>query len=154
MTEDAREVRDRIAARVLVVDPDGAVLLLRGSDPHRPEAGTWWFTPGGGVDAGESVEDAARREAHEETGLVVDDLGPVRFERVAEFVFEGERYRQHERFFVVRTHRFDAVTDGWTEVEQRSVHEHRWWTPAEIAASAETFYPERLLEWLRQVPAS
>lgn len=33
-------VRDRVAARVLVVDPDGAVLLLRGGDPHRPEAGT------------------------------------------------------------------------------------------------------------------
>ena len=46
---------DRVAARVLVVDRDGAVLLLRGGDPHRPEAGTWWFTPGGGVDDGESV---------------------------------------------------------------------------------------------------
>lgn len=147
-------VRDRVAARVLVVDPDGAVLLLRGGDPHRPEAGTWWFTPGGGVDEDETVEDAARREVHEETGLVVGDLGPVRFERVAEFDFEGARYRQQEHFFAVCVDRFDAVTDGWTEIEQRSVHEHRWWTAVEIAASDETFYPERLLEWLRQVRAS
>lgn len=145
--------RDRVAARVLVVDEGGAVLLLRGSDPDRPDAGTWWFTPGGGVDDGESVEDAARREVHEETGLVVDELGPVVFERVAEFDFEGARYRQHESFFAVCVDRFDAVTDGWTETERRAVHEHRWWTPEEIAASDETFYPERLVAWLRQVRA-
>ena len=46
----------RRSARVLVIDPDGCVLLLRGFDPARPERGDWWFTPGGGVDPGESRE--------------------------------------------------------------------------------------------------
>jgi len=48
----------RYAARVLLLDEAGRVLLFRGGDPHRPEAGTWWFTPCGGLDAGETVEDA------------------------------------------------------------------------------------------------
>jgi 8-oxo-dGTP pyrophosphatase MutT (NUDIX family) len=44
--------RKRRAARVILIDERGRVLLLRGSDPGRPEAGTWWFTPGGGVEPG------------------------------------------------------------------------------------------------------
>ena len=46
----------------------GKVALVRRA--IRPRKGTWVF-PGGYVDAGESVEDAARREVWEETGLTV-----------------------------------------------------------------------------------
>ena len=58
-----------------MVDDRARVLLLRGRDPADPSAGRWWFTPGGGVDPGETVEQAARREIAEETGLVAADLG-------------------------------------------------------------------------------
>src|SRR4051812_17962875 len=140
---------ERRAARVIVVDQDGAVLLLRGFDPTRPERGSWWFTPGGGLDPGETAPDAARRELAEETGLVIDALGEARFERDATFEFEGVTYRQHERYFVVRTDRFAPTRDGWTEVERRSVLEHRWWTVDELAATDAVIYPERLADHVR-----
>ena len=48
-------VTDRRAARVLLVDAADRVLLFAGSDPLRPGDGSWWFTPGGGLDDGEDA---------------------------------------------------------------------------------------------------
>jgi ADP-ribose pyrophosphatase YjhB (NUDIX family) len=61
-----------VAAAIPVDDRGRVILLRRGFDPGR---GLWTF-PGGFVDLGESVEDAARRETDEELRLAVE-LGPL-----------------------------------------------------------------------------
>ena len=55
------------AAGIAFVDPDGAVLLLRRGPGAQDHVGEWCF-PGGGVEDGETLEQAARREALEEVG--------------------------------------------------------------------------------------
>jgi ADP-ribose pyrophosphatase YjhB (NUDIX family) len=56
-------------AAAIPVDEEGRVILLRrGFDPGQ---GLWTF-PGGFVDLGESVPDAARRETDEELGMAVE----------------------------------------------------------------------------------
>ncbi|WP_418648244.1 NUDIX hydrolase [Thauera butanivorans] len=45
---------------------DGRILLVRRANP--PDAGRWGF-PGGKIDAGETIENAAVRELLEETGV-------------------------------------------------------------------------------------
>ena len=137
---------ERQGARVLLLDDDDALLLVHGRDATDPAAGTWWFTPGGGVEAGESFLDAAHRELQEETGAQVGALHEIPGERFAEFVFEGRLYRQTERYFAARLPRFDPVADGWTELEARSVIEMRWWSHDAFDASPEVFFPSDLAE--------
>ncbi len=141
----------RHAARVIVVDDDGCVLLLEGCDPARLEEGTWWFTPGGGVDDGETIDDAARRELREETGLVVDDLGEPVFHRTTEFSFEGVHYRQTEDFFCVRVPRYEIRDDGWNEIERRAMLGARWWSLDELRTTSNTVYPETLAHIVAQL---
>ena len=138
---------ERQAARVVLV-ADGRVLLQNGFDPARPEDGTWWLTPGGGLNDGESVEEGAVREVHEETGLRLSpqQLGPVIATRVCLFNFERRRYRQSETFFAVRVELFTPQHHGWDEVEQRALLDHRWWSVDELRATGEAVYPRQLAD--------
>lgn len=63
----------KVAVVVLVTMNNQLVLIKRGTVPHIGE----WSFPGGYVDRGEPVENAARREVREETGLDVELTGLV-----------------------------------------------------------------------------
>lgn len=59
------------SANVVVVNDTGALLLIRRTDNDN------WALPGGAMDLGESLVDAARRETAEETGIQVQITGLV-----------------------------------------------------------------------------
>lgn len=57
----------RVAVGVVVVKNRSVLLVKRGQDPGRG----LWSVPGGLIELGETLEDAARREVREETGIDV-----------------------------------------------------------------------------------
>lgn len=133
----------RPAARVLLLDPAGRVLLFRFVTADTGYA--WWATPGGRVEPGETPEAAARREVFEETGLAGFQLGPCVWVREHVFPWNGVTYRQSERLYVAHVEPFEVSLAGFLEHEVEMMREHRWWSAAEIqAAAGERFAPRRL----------
>ncbi|SCX53164.1 8-oxo-dGTP pyrophosphatase MutT, NUDIX family [Klenkia marina] len=146
----------RPTARVVVLAPDGRVLLL-GARLTGPDAVPgdvlFWATPGGGVEEGESVRVAAARELAEEVGLVVAPEaleGPVWMRRHVGR-FGDQEIDSRETFFVLRDVEHVVVPGARTELEVRADEPHRWWSASEVAASAEAFAPRELAELLPEV---
>ncbi|MGW5558033.1 NUDIX hydrolase [Micromonospora sp. NPDC003944] len=152
---DDRAYTLRRAARVLLVDAAGRVLLFEGFDPARP-GHRYWFTPGGGLDPLESPASAAARELAEETGLRVDpaELGESVWSDATEFSFDGTWYRQEQDFFLLRVDSWRVDTTGFNDIERRSIADHRWWVPGELAASGDRFYPPELPALLTRLEQS
>ncbi|MBA4493376.1 NUDIX domain-containing protein [Paenactinomyces guangxiensis] len=80
-----------VGAHVLVINGKDQLLLQQG-------AGGLWELPGGLLIRGETLEDTARRQVFEQTGLVIGELDLLR-------VFSGEKYRiaDEDQKYIVAT---------------------------------------------------
>ncbi|MBN1451224.1 MAG: NUDIX hydrolase [Anaerolineales bacterium] len=111
-----------VGAAILIVDDHNRLLLMKRSDSG------CWDPPGGGTEPGEIVENAARREALEETGLQVGEMSLFG-------VFSGpELYYKYpngdEVYNVTIVYRSRDVTGKISLNDEHT--EWRWFAPADI----------------------
>jgi 8-oxo-dGTP pyrophosphatase MutT (NUDIX family) len=149
--------RPRPAARVLLLDPDGRLLLIRTSPaPESPVY--YWMTPGGEQHAGETPEETAARELREETGFDAP-IGPCVWFRAFTWFFPGNARRPPawflttEHFFVARAPAGPPpprpASDGDDEMVE--LGEARWWSLDDLRATVEPLSPTGLVELLEPI---
>jgi 8-oxo-dGTP pyrophosphatase MutT (NUDIX family) len=144
-------LRIRHAVRAIVIDPTDRVLLVRFEFP----TATVWAFPGGGVEPDETPIEALHRELAEELGLVDAPIGPHVWDRlhVVPFV-DGQWDGQRDQFHLVRVPAFEPQPHlSWEQLRAEKLHEMRWWTLEEIAASTVRFAPARLADHLAHLLA-
>lgn len=129
MDEDGPD-SGRHAAGVLFVSPEGRVLLLKRSGSE-DNYGGYWALPGGGMEAGETPEDTARRESAEEIGV------------------EPERLRQIDRRRTPRGLTFHTFAAPSEEFEPRLNGEHTDHAWADLDDLPEPVHPA-VLRTLRE----
>jgi 8-oxo-dGTP diphosphatase len=148
-------VRERPSARLIVLDPQGRVLLFLFHHREGPLAGIrFWATPGGSLEPGESYAQAATRELFEETGIAAD-VGEEIGRGHAEFMMpDGETVTADERYFLVRTSDQVDPSANPDPLERSVMADMRWWPLDEIANAAEPVFPENLVEMVRASPVA
>jgi 8-oxo-dGTP pyrophosphatase MutT (NUDIX family) len=142
----------RQVARIVVLDAEGSVLLVRYQDvqpmdPERVGPLTYWVPPGGGLNPSESYESAAARELEEETGLT-PEIGPLLWERRHVLQYKERLVSQHERYFLAR---LGSIRPAVANRTSEAILEHRWWTVPDLCRSSDQFFPVGFVELLQPI---
>lgn len=145
-------MRERKAARLLVISPAEEVLLFRFHHTDDALAGeSHWATPGGGLEPGETFHAAAVRELYEETGIQVSALAePVADRRVSLILPSGEAVVAVEQYFIVHVQNTTLCRSQWTAHEKKVMADHHWWSAQELRTAKETVWPENLRQLLME----
>ncbi|MDQ0718723.1 8-oxo-dGTP diphosphatase [Streptomyces luteogriseus] len=124
----------RHAVRAIILDQDDRTLLCRFAIPKPEGTIVVWAAPGGGVETGEALLTALRRELHEEVGLTLDADPPhVWHQEVTDPGHAAGYDGVINDYFLIRTAFFNprgALSDD--ELAAENITGLKWWRLQDI----------------------
>ena len=132
----------RMTVKLLLLDEDDRVLLIRSTDPR--SGAQCWYPVGGGVERGESLQQAARREAHEETGLASLPVGSPVWTRDHTYEYDGRTVEVHEDWLLLRVPHFAPRPASPSEYETKTIAGFHWWKVDDLSQTTDAVLPPGL----------
>jgi 8-oxo-dGTP pyrophosphatase MutT (NUDIX family) len=126
-----------------VIIEKGDQILLQ----HRTDADVWCI-PGGGLELGEKVKDAARREAEEETGLIIGDL---------QFfgVYSGQEgfaeYDSGDQVYSIQIIFKTSTTTGDLIQQSEESRAHAYFDKHDLPTNLNSHQQRFIMDWVHQV---
>ncbi len=148
----------RNSVNILILNDKNELLLMCADDPKTTSVdgtyhGRFWFTIGGKIEEGESMQEAALRELREETGITPDqvELGPVVWFGEFDLVLAGTPTHIKQTFIVAKTKQKNISLENLTQEEKAVIKKIAWFSLDDIKNSTEVIYPIVLPQYLPDI---
>jgi 8-oxo-dGTP pyrophosphatase MutT (NUDIX family) len=148
----------RKSIRILLLNDKNELLLMCVEDfdissPGGTRNKRFWCTIGGGIESGESLQQAALRELYEETGIETKDieLGPLVWYGEVDLMIKGTLTRLQESFIVAKTKLHHVSLHQPTPDEKQVVKKLEWFSLDLIRTSPDVIFPVVLPDYLSAI---
>jgi len=138
----------RLTARIILLNNEDKCMLLKFVEPQR----SFWLTPGGKIEEGETPFQAAQRELHEETGITsAEFVTPHSWYGEGISLLHGVPTFFKEHYFLARVYTSDVSSAYLNPDEKEIIKEYKWWDLAALMQCNEPLYPTGLVDILSPI---
>ncbi len=142
----------RKSSRAIVLNKENQIFLFKYYFDYLADDNAIWITPGGGLEDGESFEDALKRELFEELGVTITGNCPEVYYRNPVYTLKnGDQVQSVEKFFLVNVSEEVFSSEHWTENEKKQMSAGKWWSVAEIKQSEEEFFSKDIVRIMQEL---
>ena len=152
--------RIRNSVKIILLDKNNEMLLMCADDPKTttPDGkyhGKFWFLVGGEIEKGESIQEAAIRELHEETGITEEEvkLGPIVWYGDCELILNDTLTHLKQTFIVAKTKKNNVSFKKLDHWEKNVLIKLEWFSLEKIKNCNEIIYPVLLTQYLPDIIA-